>query len=286
MAKKTEMADNQHSPIEDMDYNAAFEEASGVSLLGADELPTEEEEEVLPPSDETPPPEGEEELPPAPTPAEPTALERRIAELEARLAEATKPPATTPTTQPPVEEEALAELSEDDQEALAEVQEDWPSIHRVMEINNQQLEARITRIVKDAVAAVQRDIQPVLAVSQETAQERFVATVTKVHPDAQKILPLVDQWVKTQPAYLRPAYIRVLEKGTATEVIDLFSQFKLATGMAENPSDEPTPPVNGKDAQNQQRRLAGLETVRTERTSISAEDDPSDFDGAWERAAQ
>jgi hypothetical protein len=262
------------------DYDAAFDNA-------ADDLPVQEivvegaqgVDGELPSSgsavvgDETPPLAVVEEpaTPPAPVAAD-EALTNRIAELEASLLEQTKPAAVAPTPPEP------AALSDEDQEVITEVEEDWPTINRALEIKISQLETRLGQLITGKLGEVQQQIAPLAKTSQETVQDKFMVTIRAAHEDADALLPRVEQWIEAQPSYLRPAMNNVLDRGTAAQVIELFTNYKLAAGEA------PAVAATVVDTE-AERRLAGMEGVRTLRTGVSAEDDPSDFASAFDRAA-
>ena len=75
----------------------------------------------------------------------------------------------------------------------------------------------------------------------------------------------------------------VLYRGTVKQVVQLVTQFKGATGKGLQPEADPDPaPENTTD---KQRRLSNMEGVRTQRTGVSVDDDPDDFDGAFDKAA-
>jgi hypothetical protein len=264
------------------DYDAAFNNA-------ADDLPVQEivvegaqgVDGELPSSgsavvgDETPPlavvEEPEVTTPPAPVAAD-VALTNRIAELEASLIEQTKPAAVAPTSPEP------AVLSDVDQEVISEVEEDWPTINRALEIKISQLEGRLSQLITGKLGEVQQQIAPLAKNSNESAQDKFMVTIRSAHEDADALLPRVEQWIEAQPSYLRPAMNNVLDRGTAAQVIELFTNYKLAAGEA--PAVAATVVDTGTE-----RRLAGMEGVRTQRTGVSADDDPSDFASAFESAA-
>jgi len=286
-------ADEQHDGLlNEEDYDAAFEQASGDTPVASAEVSEEEEEleaqtgsaedegsETTPPSGE-----GEEETPPAtetpaPAAADTEALRSRITELETQLAEQ-----TTPTETPAATPEQPAALSEEDQETLDEVAEDWPLINRTLEIRIKQLEDRIAQLIDQKVGVVQETIKPIAKTAKETAQEKFRNAVTEVHTDAFELLPEVEKWVEAQPDYLQPGYNNVLDRGSVKQVCDLLNTFKQATGrpLPSDKTDDPPPEQQGR---NRDDRLARMEGVRTQRTGVSTEDDPSDFDGAFEKAA-
>lgn len=292
--KKTEIAVEPAStppvetpPVEtDMeDYDAAFDEAVTApegddvvvaSSVADDQLVEPSEGAVTPPVAETPPLAA---TPPTPAPADTQALESRIVELETSLAAAAKQPTEmpAPSTPPVAAPVAPVALSEEDQEVITEVEEDWPTINRAQEIRIAQLETRLMAAVTAAVGGVKTEMQPFVTATAKTTQDTFRDTIVGAHADAEALLPEVEKWIATEPGYLQSAMNHVLDRGTAAEVIALYTQYKTAKGI----TVAETPAPNAAD----DARLANMEGVRTERTSVAVEDDPSDFDGAFDRAA-
>lgn len=186
----------------------------------------------------------------------------------------------------PVEEKPL--LTEDEQAFLEEYGKEWGDGKRALELHKKIMEAEFEkRLAKEReefqklVAANQANLAPFVQTAESIAQEKFVAEVTAKHPDAKAIMPEVEKWVATLPASLKVAYDKVLDNGSAVEVIEVFSMFKQMTGRT-----TPTTEEKAKETQIKEDRLARLEGVKSERTGITAEPDPNDFDAAFAQAVK
>ena len=259
-------------------FSAAFDEAVGG--LG----------ENTPPADETPEPvadeasvEGASEEPkekpeekPEPDPGlvSAPAPQVDVRALVSEVVEATKPqvaPAEKPAPEAPA-------LSKEEIEAEEQFKKDWPEHAAREERLKRELEALKTTFA-ETLEALQGQIGPLAQTVQMTAQERHLQTITTAHPDALDIVPKVEEWIGTQPKIYQGEMKRIIEGGTAAEVVELLSLYKGATAPPEQPAKAKTDPAK-------EARLKRMESPATARTSVTAEADPDDFDSAFEAEAK
>ena len=249
-------------------FSAAFDEAVGglaENTSPADETP-ETPEEV----DETP---AEEEEKPEPTPVAP-APQVDVKALVSEIVEATKPqaaPAEKPVPEAPV-------LSKEEVEAEEQFKKDWPEHAAREERLKRELEALKTTFT-ETLEALQGQISPLAQTVQMTAQERHLQTITTAHPDALDIVPKVEEWIGTQPKIYQGEMKRIIEGGSAAEVVELLSLYKGATAPPEQPAKAKPDPAK-------EARLKRMESPTTARTAVTAEADPDDFDSAFEAEAK
>ena len=259
-------------------FSAAFDEAVGG--LG----------ENTPPADETPEPvadeasvEGASEEPkekpeekPEPDPGlvSAPAPQVDVKALVSEIVEATKPQAA-PAEKPVPEAPAL---SKEEIEAEEQFKKDWPEHAAREERLKRELEALKTTFA-ETLEALQGQIGPLAQTVQMTAQERHLQTITTAHPDALDIVPKVEEWIGTQPKIYQGEMKRIIEGGTAAEVVELLSLYKGATAPPEQPAKAKTDPAK-------EARLKRMESPATARTSVTAEADPDDFDSAFEAEAK
>lgn len=74
------------------------------------------------------------------------------------------------------------------------------------------------------------------------AYQEHINAITSVHPDAQSIVnsnEFVD-WVKTQPSYIQPSIVAVVEQGSAEQVNELLSNYKASLPQAQTPPKDKT----------------------------------------------
>jgi len=285
-----------------LDFDLAFDEASNpttqVPVDDTEDVPPEEygDTDEVATEDAAPVDDGEpsdtedtidDDIPPeedvvddtkAETPVEPNPLEAKIAELERKIAEQSKP------REEPKAEESKSPLNEDDNTALKAMKEDWPEMTRGVEAMMKSFKADIQGEIKQAVSAVFQQLAPALQTVENVATNTFLDQLEKRHTDAEKIYPQVESWVKQQPGALSAAYKNILDTGTVAEVSEIFTLFKKATGFAERQPRETT--QKREVPAEKSRRVEQMRTVKRERTGLSAEIDENDFDAAFERAAQ
>ena len=255
-------------------FSAAFDEAVGglaENTSPADETPeTPEEVDETPAEEEAAPAEEEK---PEPTPVAP-APQVDVKALVSEIVEATKP-AAAPAEKPAPEAPAL---SKEEIEAEEQFKKDWPEHAAREDRLKRELEALKTTFT-ETLEAIQGQISPLAQTVQMTAQERHLQTITTAHPDALDIVPKVEEWIGTQPKIYQGEMKRIIDGGTAAEVVELLSLYKGATAPPEQPAKAKTDPAK-------EARLKRMESPTTARTAVTAEADPDDFDSAFEAEAK
>lgn len=255
-------------------FSAAFDEAVGgldENTPPADETPeTPEEVDETPAEEEAAPAEEEK---PEPTPVAP-APQVDVKALVSEIVEATKP-AAAPAEKPAPEAPAL---SKEEVEAEEQFKKDWPEHAAREERLKRELEALKTTFT-ETLEALQGQISPLAQTVQMTAQERHLQTITTAHPDALDIVPKVEEWIGTQPKIYQGEMKRIIEGGSAAEVVELLNLYKGATAPPEQPAKAKPDPAK-------EARLKRMESPTTARTAVTAEADPDDFDSAFEAEAK
>jgi hypothetical protein len=76
----------------------------------------------------------------------------------------------------------------------------------------------------------------------EVTTSHFDQIIAK-HPDLDSVVESkeLQDWLKAQPSFARDAYVNVLQKGTATQVIELLDLFKQASPTTRAPAPTPAP---------------------------------------------
>jgi hypothetical protein len=187
-----------------------------------------------------------------------------------------------PQPQPPVEF-----FSPEEKTALATFQKDWPDVARAMEVRERALAQQLVGYVFQEVA---NTIRPLFSQVRSVTEQSQVEQINALIPDYAVIREPMLQWIEQQPAYLKPAYEYVRDRGTAQEVYDLSQRFKQATGAAVSAPqpivapvarvEEPSLPAAARKA------VASLAPVGSKRSVVVQGNDPGDFDGAFETFAK
>ena len=255
-------------------FSAAFDEAVGglaENTSPADETPeTPEEVDETPAEEEAAPAEEEK---PEPTPVAP-APQVDVKALVSEIVEATKPqvaPAEKPAPEAPA-------LSKEEVEAEEQFKKDWPEHAAREDRLKRELEA-LKNSFAETLESIQGQINPLAQTVQMTAQERHLQTITTAHPDALDIVPKVEEWIGTQPKIYQGEMKRIIEGGTAAEVVELLNLYKGATAPPEQLAKAKPDPAK-------EARLKRMESPTTARTAVTAEADPDDFDSAFEAEAK
>ena len=131
-------------------------------------------------------------------------------------------------------------------------------------------------------AEVDREATPLRQAVQDSAVEKHFSTITSQHDDFMDVVEggELKKWIDNQPSFIRRAYDEVYNGGTATEVIELMDQFRVANPRVDNGEGvAPTKStaVKHKPTQAVRTRSSGIPTVRKRI-------EKDDFDGAWDEA--
>ena len=249
-------------PIEEPKVEAApIEELPPVEEVPAEIPPVEEPKVETPPVVAAPPVAPVVEAPPAP--AGPS-----IEEIQA---------ARAVVEQPTAEESTV----------LQSVEADFPEIHQALKIHMRLVEAKLAHQYEDKLKALTEEfntrIAPALNESEQSARSRHETIILTAHPDALAVLPKVDEWVKSKPAFMQPAFDKVLDSGSAHEIVDLLALFKKETG-AVAPTIPPKEEPVATDPEKEQR-LMSQEGVRGRTVTKKGGIDTDDFESAFNQAA-
>lgn len=161
----------------------------------------------------------------------------RVAELEAQLqAASTRQDAGQAPTQADaaaqaavaaIENGADADLFGDfSEEALAK---------GIAQLSKRQMEAVRAELRTELLA----ELAPIRQERHKAAADSHTGAIYAAHEDADSLVESKEftDWVNTKPAFLKTAYLGVLDGGAAQDVIDLFDSFKKENGIAVQKAD-------------------------------------------------
>jgi hypothetical protein len=82
-------------------------------------------------------------------------------------------------------------------------------------------------------AKLSNALAPLQAKQLESAADDHFNTIAKAHPDVEQIAQSaeLENWIESQPSFVRDGYKAVIENGTAAQVIEALNTFKQATGV-------------------------------------------------------
>lgn len=235
---------------------------------------------------------------PADTPAAQPDYAAQIAALTAQLEELKKAPAPTPapaaeTPKPP------PVYTDEEKKIVDDYLKEWPDMARGEALlrrgEYQQLVGYMFEQLRPRLEALEAGYQ---TSSTRTQYQDIVSLV----PDYDAVRDATLAWIDTQPAYLKEAYQRVANEGTAKDVADLITRFKKETNYA-TPATAPaaaapaaggavTAPAAGTPAAATgglapaaAAAAASLRVVKTSRSEPVTAPDPNDFDAAFKEFA-
>jgi len=155
--------------------------------------------------------------------AEREALMQEMESIKAMLAEKDAPK----TEQAEPEAGPVADELQDLKDQLADLPEVIEFVERYTGSQLKQVE-----MLRAQIEALTAQIEPIRKTEQNRVVEDHFRAITTAHADADKIVesPEFVEWKGKQPSFAQEAYDAVLERGTAQQVIELFSAFKESTG--------------------------------------------------------
>ena len=93
--------------------------------------------------------------------------------------------------------------------------------------------AQVEKLTAPMREQIAKTVEPLQAKQQVDAEQAHYEKIYSAHPDADSIAESKElaDWIAAQPGFARAGYESVLQKGTATEIVEFFDAFKAATGQ-------------------------------------------------------
>jgi hypothetical protein len=121
---------------------------------------------------------------------------------------------------------------------MASLKENFPELADALgPIMQSMVDTKVSTQVTALEAKIKAEMAPLQKSAEDTAVEAHFNAIHAAHSDYEEILESKElhKWVETQPSIVRGAYQGVLEKGTAPQVIELFTAYKTATQAKPEP---------------------------------------------------
>ena len=189
-------------------------------------------------------------------------------------------------------------LSDDDKKVLGDYDKEWGEVSKAEGIRRR---AEMQVLQAQTFRELEKVLAPIVQTLQKSQVTSHFATIRSAHADFDTVLPNVQAWVAKQHTLYRPALERVLNQGTATEVVELVGAYKQAVGQtgavpavpassvpqataapattpvvqAAQPSTKPAPSAAA---------VAATAAVVSQRSNNQSAADPNDFDAALREA--
>jgi hypothetical protein len=167
---------------------------------------------------------------------------------------------------------------DEDDTVLSEFIEEFPSLEKPIKL-------MATKIARDLVEKKMGDIKPTLDSVQDTAEQTAVDThlgkITDAHPDWRKIHKsgVLTTWIEQQPKFMQPGLKTVLDKGSAEDIIELFTTYKKSSGQIKSTVNK-----TGKSAKQKAKELEAVLSSSSGPPKDKKKIAEDDFDSAWDDA--
>lgn len=139
--------------------------------------------------------------------------------------------------------EFVDELTPEEKKLLEEYDADFGTVSKMEELKRKREIARTrnelqrdfdsrVQAIKDELMGELRNqktaLDPLLHSLDSVAELTHFSMITDKHPDFETFVAdgSLEKWIMEKPKYLQPALVRVYDRGTAEEVIELFNDFK------------------------------------------------------------
>ncbi len=189
-------------------------------------------------------------------------------------------------------------LSDDDKKVLGDYDKEWGEVSKAEGIRRR---AEMQVLQAQTFRELEKVLAPIVQTLQKSQVTSHFATIRSAHADFDTVLPNVQAWVAKQPTLYRPALERVLNQGTATEVVELVGAYKQAVGQtgavpavpASSVPQATAAPATAPVVQAAQPSLklvppaaavAATAAVVSQRSNNQSAADPNDFDAALREA--
>ncbi len=207
--------------------------------------------------------------------------QEEINKLRAELEAMRKPPQEEAKETPAPEPEKL--YTPEQETALTEFRKEWPEVASGIDLMMQgAIKQAQMQILNTVFSQLNPALAPVMEYYQTSAVDNQYNTLKQAHPDYDNIYDDVISWVDKQPNYMKTALQHVVNEGSAAEVVDMISRYKLETGKATAPAVAAPKVTDLPEKAKQAARSLGI--VSSKRSAVPQSQDPSDFDGAWAEA--
>jgi hypothetical protein len=230
---------------------------------------------------ETTPPETPPEVtPPAPPPA-PQDDDARLARFAKALKEEIVPQQPVPQPQPEPEPELY---SPDERKALEGYLKEWPDVAKAEALMRRAEYRQFAQYIEQSVIA---RLTPIVQTVQTLSERTQLTDLRQEVTDYDDVRDKVVEWVDKQPAYLKPAYMHVVQQGTVGEVRDLIERYRRDSGATAPVASAAPPaaaPAQKGPAPAVKQAAAALAPVSSKRSGV-AQAEPTDFDSAFEAFA-
>jgi len=179
-------------------------------------------------------------------------------------------------------------VPEDKREVIETYEREWAEVSEAESIKRT---AELQLLQDTLYSDLRSALAPVFETTQTLKVNAHLDAVRQQHSDLDEVRQPLQEWIETQPEFVRPAYLEVAQKGSAKQVIELINQFKQSTGRTGAAPEVPAPsarqpqqrPAKPQPSAAAKRALAAAPSPNKAEVPGSA--NPDDFDAAFDEAA-
>jgi len=174
------------------------------------------------------------------------------------------------------------------EDVLAEFAKDFPEIaEKLGPALNKLVEQGVTAKTADIQAKLDAALKPLQENAEDAALNAHFDTIVDAIPDFETIRDSgeVEKWLEKQPSYIRTAGEKVLAEGTATEVIELLTEYKSSLGKPPESPRLSKEEAEKKAAEAVKNAKSGVPASSTDIPTAGVQtspEDPTTVDG-WSR---
>lgn len=181
-------------------------------------------------------------------------------------------------------------LDDNQKKAIELLNSEWSDVagpvQALIAANVQAALANQERMFK---AHIQQQMAPIQQVTAQSQEAMYWATVSAAHPDVNQVAGALSEWIETQPALVKSAYMSAYNSPNPADAVELLSIYKQAIGQTGAAPAQPASSaaqVKPKAAPVSKAALAATAAVPTaQRSKMADSRDPNDFESAWMEAA-
>ena len=168
---------------------------------------------------------------------------------------------------------------EDDDSVLTDFIEEFPSLEKPIKL-------LATKIARELVESKMDEITPTLKTVQETVESNAVndhlGKITKAHPDWRQIHKsgALGTWIGKQPQFMQAGLKRVVDEGSAEDIVELFTTYKKSTGQLKTETNS----GKGKTSAQKAKELEAVAHQSSGPPKDTKKIADDDFDSAWDNA--
>jgi hypothetical protein len=182
----------------------------------------------------------------------------------------------------PAAQEPAPLFSDEENAKIEHFRKEWPEVAEAFDLQARALAQSVLKYAFEQIGGVVNPMRETLDVLATRTHYGDLKEKVGEYSEAER-QEIID-WVGTQPKYLQAPMLSVIEEGTAEEVGDLVGRYRQATGKQPAGAPAATAEPAGGDvelSEEAKKAAAALAPVSTKRSTVTAPDDKSDYNGAF-----